>query len=174
VVYLAAGPKVPDVEGLKWVRAVAREEPDLTFLIVGGISPRPCTEGNVMATGLVADHRPYIQAADVSLCPIQHGGGTKIKVFDGLAAGLPTVAFAEATAGTELRDGEHVLLAEKSQDALAGAVRRLVDEPRFANELGAAGRRFVCAHYDWKAIARGLESVLVKLLATNVITTREV
>jgi glycosyltransferase involved in cell wall biosynthesis len=173
VVYLASGPKVPDVEGLKWVRRVAREQPDLTFLIVGGISPRPGIEGNLIATGLVADHRPYVQAADISLCPIQHGGGTKIKVFDGLAAGLPSVVFAEATEGTALRDGEHVLVAEKSQDALGRAVRRLIDDPRFANELGVAGRRFVCAHHDWRMIARELESVLVEFLGGRRLTTME-
>jgi polysaccharide biosynthesis protein PslH len=162
-VYLAAGPKVPDVEGLKWVRALAGEEPDLTFLVVGGISPGPRTEGNVIATGLVPDHRPYLQAADISLCPIQHGGGTKIKVFDGLAAGLATVAFEEAIAGTALVDGEHVLVAENTRDGLGRALRRLVDDPGLATRLGGAGRRFVSAHHDWKALARRLESALVEL-----------
>ncbi len=164
VVYLASGPKVPDIEGLKWVGSVAREQPDLTFLIVGGISARPYIEGNIIATGLVADHRPYLQAADISLSPIQHGGGTKIKVLDGLAAGLATVAFAETIRGTTLRDGEHVIVAEKSEAALERAVRRLVDEPGLANALATAGRRFVSIRHDWKAIARRLESVLVDLL----------
>jgi glycosyltransferase involved in cell wall biosynthesis len=165
VVYLAAGPKVPDIEGLKWVREVARRQPDLTFLVVGGISPAPRTEGNVIATGLVPDHRPYLQAADISLCPIQHGGGTKIKLFDGLAAGLATVVFKEAIAGTALVEGEHVLVPGKSDDGLGRAVRRLADEPGLATELGSAGRRFVCAHHDWKTLARGLESALVELVS---------
>jgi polysaccharide biosynthesis protein PslH len=161
VVYLAAGPKVPDTEGLKWVRRVARGQQDLTFLIVGGISARPYIEGNIIATGLVADHRPYLQAADISLSPIQYGGGTKIKVLDGLAAGLATVAFAETIHGTALRDGEHVILTEKSDAALERAIRRLVDEPALANALATAGRRFVCDRHDWKAIARRLHSILV-------------
>jgi glycosyltransferase involved in cell wall biosynthesis len=164
VVYLASGPKIPDIEGLNWVCSVAREQQDLTFLIVGGISARPYIEGNIIATGLVADHRPYLQAADISLSPIQHGGGTKIKVLDGLAAGLATVVFAETIQGTALRDGEHVMVAEKSEAALERAVRRLVDEPGLSNALAAAGRRFVSVRHDWKAIARRLESVLADFL----------
>jgi glycosyltransferase involved in cell wall biosynthesis len=165
VVYMAATPKIPDVEGLKWVRRVATEQPDLTFLIVGGISAQPYVYGNVIATGVVRDHRPYLQAADISLCPIEHGGGTKLKVLDGLAAGLGTVTFAEAIHGTALRHGEHVLVTEKSQRALGHAVRRLADEPGVADALGAAGRRFVSDHHDWKAIARQLESVLSDFVA---------
>ncbi len=161
VVYLAAGPKVPDLEGLKWVRRVARVQRDLNFLIVGGVSSRPYVEDNVIATGFVADHRPYLQAADISLNPIEHGGGTKLKVFDGLAVGLPTIAFAETVHGTELRAGEHVLVVEKDVAALGRAIRSLVDEPDFASALAAAGRRFVCDRHDWKAIARGLEVALV-------------
>jgi polysaccharide biosynthesis protein PslH len=161
VVYLAAGPKIPDVEGLKWVRRVARGQRDLSFVVVGGISQHPYVEDNVVATGFVTDHRPYLQAADISLNPIEHGGGTKLKVFDGLAAGLATIVFAEAIHGTELRDGEHVVVAEKNEEALGRAVRRLVDEPRVASALAAAGHEFVCQHHDWKAIARELESVLI-------------
>ena len=164
VVFLAAGPKIPDVEGLKWVRRLAGRLPEHTFLIVGGVCPRPFVDGNIIATGHVADHRPYLRAADMSLSPIEHGGGTKIKVFDGLAAGLPSVVFAETIHGTELRDGEHVIRAAKSEAALEHAIRRISDEPALAATLGAAGRRFVCAHHDWTAIAGRLESVLLDVV----------
>jgi glycosyltransferase involved in cell wall biosynthesis len=164
VVYLAGGTKIPDLEGLKWVRRLADRRPELSFVIVGGISPRSYTEGNVIATGFVPDHRPYLQAADISLNPIEYGGGTKLKVFDGLAAGLATVVFAEAIRGTQLQPDEHLLVAEKNDDALERTVCRLVAEPSFATALGAAGRRFVSEHHDWRTIARGLESVLVEFL----------
>jgi len=164
VVYLAAGPKVPDVEGLKWVRRVARRHRDLTFMIVGGVCPAPFVADNVIATGFVDDHRPYLQAADISLNPIEYGGGTKLKVFDGLAAGLATVVFAEAVRGTSLKNGEHVLVVEKNEGALGRAIRGLVDEPGAASALARTGRRFVCDRHDWKVIARHLETALAGLL----------
>jgi polysaccharide biosynthesis protein PslH len=164
VAFLAAGPKIPDLEGLKWVRRVAHRLPDHTFLIIGGVCAHPFVDGNVVATGHVADHRPYLQAADMSLSPIEHGGGTKIKVFDGLAAGLPSIVFTETIHGTELQDGEHVVRADKSEAALVQAIVRILDEPTVAADLAAAGRRFVCAHHDWTRIADRLESVLVDVV----------
>ncbi len=163
VAYLASGPKIPDLEGLKWVLRAARRHRNLNFLIVGAVT-RPHAIDNVTATGFVADHRPYLQAADISLNPIQHGGGTKIKVFDGLAAGLATVVFPEAIHGTDLRAGEHVIAAGKSDDSISRAIRQLVDEPGLARGLAIAGRRFVSARHNWRTIARGLESVLVEFL----------
>ncbi len=165
--YLAGGPKIPDLEGLKWVRRLARRRPELSFVILGGVSPRSYTEGNVIATGFVADHRPYLQAADISLNPIEYGGGTKLKVFDGLAAGLATVVFAETIRGTELRDEEHVLVVEKDDDSLDRAITRLLEDSRFAETLAAAGRRFACEHHDWPALASRLESVLLEFAGSS-------
>lgn len=165
--YMSGVPKIPDVEGLKWVRRVAARLPAVTFLVVGRVT-RPAVEGNVVALGWVPDHRPWVRAADISLCPIEHGGGTKLKLLDGLAAGLPTVAFAESLHGTELRDGEHLLVAAKDEDAILGALRRLLDDPAAARALGSAGREFVAAHHDWKQIARRLEAALVELASRGV------
>jgi glycosyltransferase involved in cell wall biosynthesis len=57
VVFMSGAAKVPDVEGLKWVRRVAERRPELTFLVLGGISAVPYREGNVIATGKVPDVR---------------------------------------------------------------------------------------------------------------------
>jgi polysaccharide biosynthesis protein PslH len=165
VLYLSGMPKIPDVQGLRWVRRVAAEMPQVTFLIVGGVCPAPAVEGNVIATGVVPDHRPYVRAADASLCPIEFGGGTKLKLLDSLAAGLPTVAFAETVRGTALRAGEHVVVAGKDVAALTRALHELLgDRPR-ARALGTAGREHVVAHHDWRPIAAGLEARLAELVA---------
>jgi glycosyltransferase involved in cell wall biosynthesis len=164
VVFLSGTPKIPDLEGVKWVRRVASRQPSVSFVVLGGISARPYRERNIIATGRVPDHRPYLQAADISLSPIEHGGGTKLKVFDGLAAGLPSVVFEETIRGTELRDGEHVVVAEKTEPALDSAVRQLLGDPGRASALASAGRRFVMEKHDWEDIGRTLDDVLTEFL----------
>ena len=160
VVFLSGTPKVPDLEGLKWVRRVADRKPGVSFVVVGGISARPYRERNVIATGRVPDHRPYLQAGDIALSPIEHGGGTKLKAFDGLAAGLANVVFEETIRGTELRDGEHVVVAEKTEPALGAVVTQLLSDPSRAGALASAGRRFVVEKHDWVDIGRTLDDVL--------------
>ncbi len=162
-VFVAAGPKIPDRFGLAWFERLARLLPDVTFVVVGGVIERPRVDGNVVATGFVDDLCPYLHAADLAVAPIEYGGGTKIKVWDALAAGLPTVVFPETLHGTALADGEHLLVAAKSDAALAGAARRLLDDAALAARLGAAGRAFVVAHHDWGRIARDLSATLIEL-----------
>jgi glycosyltransferase involved in cell wall biosynthesis len=162
-VFIAAGPKPPDRAALDWVRRIARAVPELNFLVVGGVLSTPESDGNFIATGRVERPWLYLQAADLSLCPVEYGGGTKIKLWDSLAAGLPTVVFAEAIEGTALADGEHVLVAEKSESAVVDAVRRIVRDQALERGLASRGRTFVVAHHDWRAIADGLERKLVEL-----------
>lgn len=165
--YVAAIPKRPDRDGLAWIRRVARRLPDVTFLVLGGIVAQPFSDGNVVATGLVDDPRAYFQAADLSVCPIEHGGGTKIKVWDSLAAGLPLVAFSEALCGTGLVPGEHVVVVEKAEESLGLAIRHVLDDGELAGRLGASGRAFVVARHDWKAIARTLDDALCELVRSR-------
>jgi glycosyltransferase involved in cell wall biosynthesis len=161
VVY-AASDVPPNWAGLGWVRRVAAKAPQLTFLVIGPVC-RPQIDGNVIATGLVDDVARYLAAADLSLCPIEHGGGTKIKLLESLAAGLPTVAFAEALEGLALRDGEQVLVADKREHALLHALERLRQDPDLADRLARSGRRFVEEKHAWSAIAGRLERALDQL-----------
>jgi glycosyltransferase involved in cell wall biosynthesis len=154
----------PNRVGLRWVRRVVGMAPDLTFLVIGALFPGPRTEGNLIATGRIDDYSPYQKAADIAICPIQYGGGTKIKLMESLAAGLPVVAFVESIHGTSLRPGEHLLVAEPSEKALLEALRALAGDRSLAKRLGEAGRRHIVANHDWERIAVKLEAALVQLV----------
>lgn len=152
----------PNRAGLRWVRRLAQRTDRFTFLVIGPMAT-PGVYGNLVATGLVTDLTSYLQASDIGICPIEYGGGTKIKLLESLAAGLPTVAFPEAVHGLSLRDAQHLLVSEKSEDGLLFALNLLADDPAFADRLGRAGRRLVCDHYDWGAIAERLDAALQRL-----------
>jgi glycosyltransferase involved in cell wall biosynthesis len=170
---LPAGPMVifpattryrPILKALKWVRLAAAQLPEVTFLITGGAAKRPRVEGNVLFTGFVRDFASHLRSADCLLCPIDLGGGTKIKVIESAAAGLPIVAFAESVRGTTFCSGEHLLVAEKSAEALAGAVRLLLNDAATAKRMGASARAHAVQHHDWGRIARTMESCLLGLI----------
>lgn len=162
VVFLSAHRKVPDLAGLEWVRRLARRMPEVAFLVVGGIL-RPGADGNVIATGWVEDAAAYLQAADAALCPIAYGGGTKLKLFDCLATGLPTVAFAESLDGTAFRDGEHLIVSQADESAIESGIRRLLGDRALSERLGKAARAFVSRRHDWALLADRLEAELLRL-----------
>jgi glycosyltransferase involved in cell wall biosynthesis len=164
-VALYAGADVtPNRRGLEWVRALAKRTDRFTFLVVGAVGGRPRREGNMVVTGWIRDFGVALDAADVSLCPIEFGGGTKVKLIESLAAGLPIVAFAAATKGTVLRDGEELLVVPPSLDGLEAALDRIARDGTLASRLGAAARRHAEEHHDWNAIAARLERALVELV----------
>lgn len=157
----------PNWAGLAWVRRLATHAPELTFLVVGALC-RPGAWENLIATGLVDDFAPYLAAADFSVCPIEHGGGTKIKLLEALAAGLPTVTFAEALDGLDLREGEHVLVAEKSERSLLMALERLRLDDALARRISQRARRHVENRYAWAEIVGALEGALTRLVGASV------
>jgi glycosyltransferase involved in cell wall biosynthesis len=154
----------PILEALKWVRLAAARLPEVTFLITGGAAKRPRREGNLLFTGFVKDFASHLRSADCLLCPIDLGGGTKIKLIESAAAGLSIVAFAESVRGTKFRSGEHLLVAEKSGEALAAAVRLLLDDADTAKRMGASARAHAAQCHDWRRIARTMESRLLGLI----------
>lgn len=163
VIY-AASEIPPNQRGLDWVRRLAARTDRFTFLVTGGVSAA-AVERSLVATGPVEELRPYLDAADMAICPIEHGGGTKIKLLECSAAGLPTVAFAESLRGTDARDGLHVLAAEKSEDGLLRALDRLAEDRTLAEEIGHNARSLVAERYDWAHIADRLGSRLAALAA---------
>ena len=114
----------------------------------------------MICTGFVDDVRPYFDAADVALCPIEHGAGTKIKLLEYMASGLPTVVFPSAMHGLAARDGVEVVVAEPSVRRLRTAIERLADDTALALRIGRAARELAVERYDWARIARRLDDAL--------------
>jgi glycosyltransferase involved in cell wall biosynthesis len=117
----------------------------------------------VIRTGYVKDFRAHLQAADLAICPIEHGAGTKIKFLEFLAAGLPTVAFSESLHGTDARDGVHAIVAEKSVMAVSSALQRLASDGELAAAIGNQGRQLVAERYSWRHSARLMNKALLRL-----------
>jgi glycosyltransferase involved in cell wall biosynthesis len=166
-IYLAGGRNAARMAGLAWIRRLAYRMPDVTFLVTGKLFRRPSREGNVIGTGLVGDPLPYLQASDVSVCPIEFGTGTKIKVLEALSVGLPTAVFGETNNGLAVRHGREVWIAEKDEQSLAAAVRRLLRDRELSGRLATAGREHVIRYHDWRVAASTLETALTSLQARS-------
>lgn len=109
----------------------------------------------VEIVGAVPEMLPELRRAAVTVMPIRAGGGTRLKVLEALAAGVPVVATPFAVHGLGLRDGEHALLAERPADLAAQALR-VIEDRALAAELSRRGRAHVEAHFDWAAVAAPL------------------
>lgn len=153
----------PNLHGYRWVERLARADPRVTYVVAGRCAPAG-REGNLIRLGVVDDHRLCFDAADVSLVPIEFGGGTKIKLVESLGAGLPVVAFREGARGLDLRHGEELLIADRTTDSMVASIHRLIDDPALAGRIGDAARRFAEDELAWPPIVERIESALLELV----------
>lgn len=131
---------------------VWRSRPDAQAVIVGdGPPPEVQAEarpGRVVVTGRVSDVRPYLARAWVGCVPLRAGSGTKYKVLEALAAGVPLVCSPLAVEGLDLDAGRHLAVAESDED-LAREVVRLLADAESAGALARRGRQRVEERYAW-------------------------
>lgn len=129
--------------------------PALRVLVVGTNPPLYYAHERVIFTGSVPDLARHVSAADVCVCPIEAGGGTRMKLLEYMAAGKPTVSTSKGAEGIAITD--EMVLAD-GWDTFADAVDRLLADRAAAAALGARASAFA-ARYDWRAIGEAYLSV---------------
>lgn len=160
VIYVAGSTVPPDARGLEWVKELAAVMPEFMFVVVGGVAPKSQERPNLWCTGYIPDHAPFLRAADYALCPIQFGGGTKIKLFEYMAFGLPSLVFEEALKGTQIKANEEVLVVPKSTAKMATALRELSRDAGASESMSKLARRRVVDQHGWDRLGRSLESAI--------------
>ncbi len=136
--------------------------PDHTLTLVGA-NPTPTLMGaaarmGAQVAGFLPDVRPVVGAAEIYICPMRDGGGTRLKVLDALAMAKPLIATGVAVEGLGLIPGQHFILAEAPEE-FGDGVRRLSASVVLRTDLGTAGRKHVEDHFGWSAIgAKMLEA----------------
>lgn len=158
------------------LEALARPELAGAHLAVVGDGPdRPRLEAMVAGLGLAGrvtllghrdDAPAALPAADVVVVPSLNSESSPNVILEAWAARRPVVASALAGVPELVADGETGLLVPPGDAAaLAGAVRRLLDDPALAARLGAAGRRELEAGYTAEAMAARTTGLYERLLA---------
>jgi glycosyltransferase involved in cell wall biosynthesis len=94
----------------------------------------------------------FVAACGIAIAPIFSGSGTRLKILEALAAGLPIVATAKAAEGLSLTDGQDVVFA-RSADEFVARIGELFDNPALAEGLRIQGANTV-AKFSWDTIVR--------------------
>lgn len=121
---------------------------------------------NVTFTGYLADAaelRRAVAGSWLSVVPLRHGAGTRLKILEALALGTPVVSTTKGAEGLELTNGRELLIAD-SPAAFADAVVRVLGDAGLRATLSAQGRATVSARYPWEQAAGVLEAFLLELL----------
>lgn len=145
---------------------VRREVPHAHFIIVGKNSRprlRDLDSDGVSVIGEVPDLTPYLQRSGVFVVPQRGGAGIRVKMLDGLAAGMVVISTAVgAEAMPSLVPGWHYLLARDAAE-FAHQVTSVLRNPERFGDVARRGFDFVREHYSVEAAAMAAEERLRRL-----------
>lgn len=137
--------------------------PQAQLLIVGRNPTKEIlklAQAGVRIEGDVADIRSAFAQASVLLAPIRNGRGTKYKVLEAMASGLPVVTTKLGIEGIDA--GGSVLVAESALDLAKLSIRVLADRD-LAGRLAAKAKKIVYNRYNWETISDRLNLVYQQL-----------
>jgi glycosyltransferase involved in cell wall biosynthesis len=153
---LSWGPNVAAVRFLatEVLPSVRARIPDARLRVIGR-SPtddvlRLGSEEGVDVVGCVSDVIPHLREAALLAVPLEAGGGTRLKILEAFAAGLPVVSTPVGCEGIAAEDGRHLVVA--SRDGFAEAIAGLLHAPDRGAALAAEARLLVQREYDWSSI----------------------
>jgi glycosyltransferase involved in cell wall biosynthesis len=102
---------------------------------------------------------PIYAEATVAVIPLNDGGGTRLKVLEALALGLPIVATAKAVEGLNLVP-DHTYLEAETNSEFATAVNRLANAPDLRQKITHSGQKFVLEHHGDAAMDRAVAAAI--------------
>ena len=131
------------------------------MVIVGRHPPPSLVQRAAQTPGVelhadVADVRPYLGACGVMAVPLRIGGGSRLKILEALACGLPVVSTRIGAEGLLLEPNEDYVQAD--DDAMADELVRAIRNPLMLQAMADHGRRLVLDTYDWGVLAKKLEA----------------
>ena len=144
--------------------------PDASFRVVGEaphlVDDLRSIDG-VRVDGYVADIDRALAGVDVVVAPVFFGGGTRVKILEGFARGIPVVATTMAAEGIDAVDGVHLLLAD-DPERFAAALVRLHGDAHLRARLVDAARERCEERYSWARAVDAVEQLAVSVAGVGV------
>lgn len=159
----------PNIDGVLWFCAeilprIHRARPECSLTIAGrdpvrAIRDLAAHDPRIRVTGTVPDVRPYLWGSLVSIVPLRIGGGTRLKIYESMAARVPVVSTAIGAEGLLVRPGENLHIADTPEEFAArcldllgsGAARQRMAETAFD---------IVQRNFSWERVARDFTAIL--------------
>jgi len=124
--------------------------PVFHVIAIGRNPPREDIHPNIHFTGSVDEVGTWLKACDMAVVPLREGGGTRMKIIDCFAAGLPVVSTSKGIEGIPAVNGREAFICDDWQ-AMTNRIVELAQSKALRTQLSAAGLAFTSG-MDWKSL----------------------
>lgn len=171
LVFLGSMDWMPNIDGIEdFIKQtyplIKKRLPQVTLTILGRNPPGKIIQlgqkdPSIHVTGTVDDVRPFLAEASASIVPLRIGGGTRIKIFETMAAGLPVISTTIGAEGLPITDGEHLAIADDSE-TFADKVITLLTDSDYASRMANNAQQLVISNFSWETVTREFVAMLNK------------
>ena len=142
---------------------IRQDVPDVSLTVVGrdpypGLVELSKRDPSVIVTGRVEDVRPYMEEAALYIVPLRIGGGTRLKIYEGMAMEKAIVSTSIGAEGLPVTNGTEIVLAD-TPESFAGNVVKLLRDENLAREIGERAAARVRQEFGWEAVADSFRAI---------------
>ncbi len=149
----------PNQEGLRWFLEevwplVINGNPALQFVLAGKNIPESFYQyqgPNVTVAGEVPDAAGFMQAHRLMVVPLRSGGGMRVKIIEGMAAGKAIVSTTIGAEGINCTHGENILLADTANE-MAETILYCFSHNHVMEVMEEKARSFALENHSMKPI----------------------
>jgi len=170
MVFVGSMDWMPNIDAVLWFAAeilplIRASHPEARLAVVGR---RPAPEiarltekdAHIQVTGTVDDIRPYLWGSSVAIIPLRIGGGTRLKIYEAMAAGIPVVSTTIGAEGLDYQAGIDLCVGDTPTDFASQCLAQL-DDADARRRIANAAFEKVSSRYSWEGVSQKFEELLV-------------
>ncbi|MEZ4672485.1 MAG: glycosyltransferase family 4 protein [Anaerolineae bacterium] len=142
--------------------------PQARFTVTGGTGKvdvsKLAAQPGVTFSGYLPSVADSVRQSWAVLATLRTGGGTRLKILEAMALGIPVIATSKGAEGLTVKDGDNILIANTPQQ-VAAAVSRLFEDNALRAKLVSGGRALVEEQYDWGKLTGKLVELIEQITA---------
>lgn len=162
----------PNREALKYFvesvfPLIRKQQPDVRFVFAGAQAKEASLDFGLQDSAIECvsdpvDIRPCFRAAWVFVVPLLAGGGTRLKILEAMAMGVPVVSTHLGAEGLGCVHGDQLLMVDaKDPEGFADSVVCLLRNRELRNKRAQRAASWVKDHYDWQLLCQKAGAALL-------------
>ena len=179
VMFVGAMDWEPNIDAVEYFCAeiwpkVLAAMPEAKFRIVGRNPDhrvQSLANASVEITGRVPAVIDHLHEAAVVVVPLRIGGGTRLKIYEAMAAGKAVVSTTVGAEGLDVHPGRDILLSD-SPSKFAESIITLLRDRELRKRYERVAAELV-ARYGWSSVGERFENVLQRVCGENTSADRE-